>query len=174
MPPLASSSQSLYPCLVLYVSSLLYPGPFGMMHIHSPCHTFATLSSSILSVVCPFPRPSLPPLSPHSLDGFKWPQGKLFGVQVEFRRRPGSPSLFYPSKPTRESLPRLPPDTGSASELKAPRMAIVIQSPVPRTLCLIKWAAAATFDIGLTCVWRRFLCFFSMGGLRDNGPLSNL
>lgn len=97
MPPLASSSQSLYPCLVLYVSSLLYPGPFGMMHIHSPCHTFATLSSSILSVVCPFPRPSLPPLSPHSLDGFKWPQGKLFGVQVEFRRRPGSLSLFSPS-----------------------------------------------------------------------------
>ena len=176
MPPSASSSRSLSPCLVLYLSSLLYPGPdahlFTMPHL---CHSFLIYSLCCLSLPhLPPDPPSLPPLSPHSLDDFKWPQGKLFGVQVEFRRRPGSISLFSPPKPTCESLPRLPPDTGSASELKAPRMAIVIQSPVLRTLCLIKWAAASPFDIGLTCVWWRFLCFFSMNGLRDNGPLSNV
>lgn len=63
---------------------------FTMPHL---CHSFLIYSLCCLSL----PRPSLPPLSPHSLDDFKWPQGKLFGVQVEFRRRPGSLSLFSPS-----------------------------------------------------------------------------
>lgn len=35
---------------------------------------------------------------------------------------------------------------------KPPGMAVVILSPVPRALCLIKWAAVSTFDIGLTYV----------------------
>ena len=92
IPPLASSSRSLSSS-----TCPLFPylSPIGMMHICPACHIFATLPSSILSVVCPFltPLPSPPP-SPHSPDDFKWLQGKLFGVQVEFRRRPGSLSLF--------------------------------------------------------------------------------
>lgn len=78
------------------LSHPLHPGP-------SLCHISATFPSSILSVVCPFlgppvspslsPSPYLPSFS-HSLDDFKWPQGKLFGVQVEFRRRPSSPSTL--------------------------------------------------------------------------------
>lgn len=110
-------------------------------HLFLPSHPRS--SSLIYSLCCvsPCSAPLNHPLSSsHSWDDFKWLQGKLFGVQVEFRRRPGTPSLFslHLSKPTRESIPQLPLDMGSAWKLKAPRMAIVIQSPVARTLCLIK------------------------------------
>lgn len=139
IPPLASLSRSLSLRLVLCLSSLPYL--FGMMHtfVH-PVTSLPLFPSSILSVVCPLlSRPHTPPTPPHpsshSLDDFKWPRGKLFGVQVEFRRRPGSLSLFSLSKPTREILPWLPPDMGSASVLKAPRMAIVF-SPMRLGLCV--------------------------------------
>lgn len=61
-------------------------------------------------------------------------------------------ALFSASKPTHENLPWFPLDMGSTWELKAPGMAVVIPSPVPRALCLIKWASVSTFDIGLTYV----------------------
>lgn len=90
--PCASSSLGVFPSpslfLVLCPSSPSHLSPFGMMHICSPCHIFATLPSSILSVVCPFlsspltthhhhhhppppDAPSLPPSSSRSLDDFK-------------------------------------------------------------------------------------------------------
>lgn len=47
---------------------------------------------SLLSV----PSSALPPPPSHSLNDFKWLQGKLFGVQVKFRHRPNSLSLYSP------------------------------------------------------------------------------
>lgn len=140
--PLASVSTTAMPLLVLYSSSFHVPQSVrNDAHLFLPSHPRS--SSLIYSLCCvsPCSAPLNHPLSSsHSWDDFKWLQGKLFGVQVEFRRRPGTLSLFSLnlSKPTRESIPQLPLDMGSAWKLKAPRMAIVIQSPVVRTLCLIK------------------------------------
>lgn len=110
---------------------------FTLSHL---CHSSLICSLSCLSL----PQTHNPPSLPSSLDDFKWPQGKLFGVQVEFICRPGSLLTW--------NFPLVSLDMGSASELEAPRMAIIIQSPVPWTFRLIKWAAVSTFDPGLTCV----------------------
>lgn len=100
--------------------------------------------------------PNLPPrphTSSRSLKDFWWPRGKLLGVQVEFRRRPASLSLSSPRLSRHMKISHgflLTWDQPGSS--KPPGMAVVIPSPVPRALCLIKWAAVSTDDIGLTYV----------------------
>lgn len=83
--------------------------------------------------------PNLPNLSPRSLKGFWWPRGKLLGVQVEFSRRPSSLSLSSPRLSRHMKISHgflLTWDQPGGS--KPPGMAVVILSPVPRALCLIK------------------------------------
>lgn len=154
------SSSSL--CLVLSPLPRSFWNDAHLFPLSHLCHISLIYSLCCLSLPQPtYPTlpPSLPPPPPpsssHSLDDFKWPQGKLFGVQVEFRRRPGSLSLLSLSKPTRESLPWLPLDMGSTSELKAPQNGN--RNSVP-------WASGFVFDQMSCCLsvwhWAR-LCLMA-------------
>lgn len=108
--PLFLSHLPLFPLFVWNDAHL-----FSVSHLSHFSLIYSLCCLSLLLHPAPTPFPLTPSLT------LKWPQGKLFEVQVEFRRRPSSLSLFLPSKPTHENLPWLPLDMGSAWELKAPQ-----------------------------------------------------
>lgn len=164
IPPLTFSlslslSLSVSILLVLYSSSLS-PVPQSLWN---DAHSFPLSHLHLfLSVFCPFLSPSHPPhLPPFSLLSPSMTLNDHGESYSEFRQSSDADpvaSLFSAPHPpssstlTRESLPWLPPDTGSTPQLGAPSLAVVIQSPVPQSLRLIRRAAASALDIGLTVV----------------------